>query len=780
MRNISKIFGFNFAALTLSMLLLFSCAKEANNGANSQSEEGIKTTISFEIGELETFTTDTRAIDWEVPTASEYEFSTAIKNLVVIQFNGTDPTSVVNNVQYIDDLEDGKVELLTTYGSTLIVFVANTFDSEIVTKDLTTLETFQKAGYSLSGDLETTESGIFYDKDLFHSDSDGNKYFTMSGYLHYDELTAGGEETVKLMRNVAKVSFRVENDWSQDDSTAEITKVSLMSVPATSNYYVNREDADETTDLLIPVTVSSTLSYSNSVSIEKGDSEIFTYYVPTNMRGTITNIYDTQSEKANSENVPDGATYVSVRLTKTVFEAETETETEAEIETGYIYMFYLGDNLIDDYNLKFNHQYAYDFTFTGNGLDEVDTDYRITELATVTVGDYTQCKSSNCYILNPSATKDIVYYIPIAPRINEYWGGVDYANEGNKINDSELETWDYSVLWYDNDSNPTSTSGNSIEFDKVLRGEDNTTPSLKITLPAWFDGNHGNILVAVKDNDGVILWSWHLWITDYNPYNHGLTSTVAGAYSLDNGTGNLHRYQEASTNGTTVWSTIYKDKYMMDRNIGARSAVPTDDKGILYYQYGRKDPFRYSTSDSYTNSTSSTTMSNSIKAPTTYNGNGGDWCSSDSKFNETIASITAGRLWRDPNCFEDTGEKSIFDPSPYGFRLPVYDVWVNFNSAYIGLFTSSGASGSAGYGFNYKIANDYPTFYYPACGYISNAGKKDLIWSYVVNGCASPYLHSNAATHCRAFLIYTSIQRYIYLSSGTTLRCIEDVDEVVD
>ena len=52
----------------------------------------------------------------------------------------------------------------------------------------------------------------------------------------------------------------------------------------------------------------------------------------------------------------------------------------------------------------------------------------------------------------------------------------------------------------------------------------------------------GNALVAATDADGTRLWSWHLWITDYNPSDSDFTT-------------------EPNAAGTT-WT-------FMDRNLGA-------------------------------------------------------------------------------------------------------------------------------------------------------------------------------------------------------------------
>ena len=82
----------------------------------------------------------------------------------------------------------------------------------------------------------------------------------------------------------------------------------------------------------------------------------------------------------------------------------------------------------------------------------------------------------------------------------------------------------------------------------------------------------GNLAIAVKDSEGNIMWSWHIW--GVAGYDHAATAVDVDVHGLQ-----------------------YK---IMDRNIGAfcnplEKASPTEDDYAfaygLYYQWGRKDPF---------------------------------------------------------------------------------------------------------------------------------------------------------------------------------------------
>jgi hypothetical protein len=91
------------------------------------------------------------------------------------------------------------------------------------------------------------------------------------------------------------------------------------------------------------------------------------------------------------------------------------------------------------------------------------------------------------------------------------------------------------------------------------------------------DGNNGpgNAVVRIykkgSDSEHLAVWSYHIWVTDYDPDNK------------QNGT--------TYTNSFTYNSTNYNYTFM-DRHLGATHPNVGRDKGTgLFYQWGRKDPF---------------------------------------------------------------------------------------------------------------------------------------------------------------------------------------------
>lgn len=151
----------------------------------------------------------------------------------------------------------------------------------------------------------------------------------------------------------------------------------------------------------------------------------------------------------------------------------------------------------------------------------------------------------------------------------------------------------------------------------------------------------GNAVIAAKDNDGIILWSWHIWLTD-KPEDH----------VYRNGAGT-----------------------MMDRNLGATSAEPGSVESLgLLYQWGRKDPFLNSSDindymiaqstlewPAAVDVSSSTGTVNYVTANPTVLVNGNDASSYDWMIRKDDGLWGYG--------------KTIYDPCPPGWCIPDYDIW---------------------------------------------------------------------------------------------------------
>lgn len=291
---------------------------------------------------------------------------------------------------------------------------------------------------------------------------------------------------------------------------------------------------------------------------------------------------------------------------------------------------------------------------------------------------------SNCYIINPTPGIETIVQIPIEDRINDFWK--NYSGDNKKKITATTTTDEFIVVrvWDDFDS--------TFSFEYTVLDDKDDKMAVYLTIPAEFQ--EGNFVFAVEkyddDNSTDRVWSWHLWFTDYNPdaiayANQG--RIVDGAdmeYTRTNYEGAVHRYKDGKN--STVWSDIYKDKFIMDRNIGERNEYATNyGAGAVYYQFGRKDPFpgygaKYSGTKTEPSARSSSGFSFSTSVELSH-----DFFISTSSSSDNWSIEEAARqwscIWFDENISntEYTVGKSIFDPSPLGWRVPVSDTWSYFN-----------------------------------------------------------------------------------------------------
>ena len=250
----------------------------------------------------------------------------------------------------------------------------------------------------------------------------------------------------------------------------------------------------------------------------------------------------------------------------------------------------------------------------------------------------------------------------------------------------------------------------------------------------------GNAVIAAKDADGNVLWSWHIWFTDQP------------------------QCQEYYNNAGT----------MMDRNLGATSATPGDVGALgLLYQWGRKDPFLGSSSISSSTLAKSTiawpyvlksnssngTIEYATAHPTTfitYNSSNCDWYYTGSFLTDNTRWTTSSR------------DKSIYDPCPAGWRVPDDGIWAGFKKT---------TYDSTNEGISFSISSPSKTWY-PASGWRNDFdGGLECVGSYGNYWSASPssFLYGNYA-----YYLYFSYDGYVdpsyssFRALGYSVRCLQE------
>lgn len=159
------------------------------------------------------------------------------------------------------------------------------------------------------------------------------------------------------------------------------------------------------------------------------------------------------------------------------------------------------------------------------------------------------------------------------------------------------------------------------------------------------EGKSGNAVIALKSADGKICWSWHIWVA-----------------------------------GTTVGTNTFGSYIFMDRNLGATASSGKDARG-LNYEWGRKDPFPGAVSDDTKSSLDrlSVVPDDAIKNVKEQNGKTIEWTiqnpssyvsGSDNSGKEDWYNDGSDDSKQNNALWGDGAEKSIYDPCPYGYRVP--------------------------------------------------------------------------------------------------------------
>ncbi len=211
----------------------------------------------------------------------------------------------------------------------------------------------------------------------------------------------------------------------------------------------------------------------------------------------------------------------------------------------------------------------------------------------------------------------------------------------------------------------------------------------------------GNALVAVRDTEGKIMWSWHLWVTSYDPYDNS---------SADNGCIRLGELEAMKTylgfvgkryvftgEERSCIAKITQNGTNETRTVSFTQSPTKEIHGFFpVYQWGRKDPLRGKSTSPFGNTLSLTwtpqmkmtdmpqygeylyaskkqdglTIGMSIQEPNTeFNLKSayGYWYAYEG---DNTAKRSNTNLWNNGNTYYKQMIKTVYDPSPVGFVVP--------------------------------------------------------------------------------------------------------------
>ncbi len=459
-------------------------------------------------------------------------------------------------------------------------------------------------------------------------------------------------QTVYLERLVARVSLK----WTIDpalNSQLKLTSAQLCNVPHELYFSAPTDDS------VFPATPTLYNGELTDLTVA-GTPDSLVYYLPDNRRGVGTNVGGNAMGKTGVNN----ATYIEL--------------------TGFyngdrvVYHLYPGADDINDYNIVRNTDYRMSLNVTGIST----TDKRVVA----------RTATSNSYIVS---TASGAVYIPVK-RANQS------AELGEQLPDLG-SGWSSSVIWRDNSSLEIETD----DTDKAYG-----IFNVKVTSV----GQSGNALVCIKDGNNNILWSWHIWVTDYDP-------------DMDYET--------------------YNNYTFMDRNLGAVNDTQNNVGALgLLYQWGRKDPFvgasavtsgttsfktlylGGSGSTTYTSirvaapTTSANNLENAIRNPqTVYYSSSSDWYpGSNAIKNNVLWGVT----------------KTVYDPCPAGWKVPPMGAFSTWSPSTTTLSTG-GVSYNSVTGSWYPFAGGLRD----NSGALTGVGSSCYLWSSTISSTGTASLNVN-------------------------------------
>ena len=317
-------------------------------------------------------------------------------------------------------------------------------------------------------------------------------------------------------------------------------------------------------------------------------------------------------------------------------------------------------------------------------------------LSAAQVNDLSVAGTANCYVVSAPGT----YVFNARVRGNGAGEGVGFE-PAIEMADGMTADW----LWTDSEG---LVSGVAL---------DTTSGDIFLTVGE----GRGNALVALMQ-DGKVVWSWHVWVTD-----------APQTMTYGNGT------------------------VFMDRNLGAvgTTAGGTDAYG-MYYQWGRKDPF-YGGEKTETSANAFLEAKNGTVVNPAYPAL--DWAFSKSATTTDGAAANPMTFYNDkvgtgynwlasPNATLWGEAKTLNDPCPPGYRVPETGAWEDLIS---GRQYIDGVSVWDGTNYGMTYTHGGQTAWYPAQGYRnyssgaivglrSSTGGSGAYWSAETSSVKSYYL----------------------------------------
>lgn len=390
-------------------------------------------------------------------------------------------------------------------------------------------------------------------------------------------------------------------------------------------------------------------------------------------------------------------------------------------------------------------------------------------LSNQTDGGATVENTANCYIVNAPG----YYRIPMV--------------YGNGIKNSSTNTESIN-------KGSTFVNSDGSTITKAYLKENNQTPNNAVLV--WQDAYHlidpksvkinehfiefyipkkyiceGNAVLAARDASGNILWSWHIWVTGedniVNKTNVEITNRAGSKYnfmSLPLGFCHADTRKYPTRNiYITITQNGGSNKQATATIVQSSESLEILGVNAPYFQYGRKDPFcpsigikdtktfktLYDLGDAsykFTAVSNATDTKTAISNPHTfYYILTSHWNTSDFLDFWDVGNSSQYLYDKSSNTsavYNHDSKKSVYDPSPVGYKTPEPAAWTNFTTT--GSDTTNSREWNVNGGFTqgwnfYTNSNKIAYDFWHALGYISvnaknsgglrGVGSNGLCWS---------------------------------------------------
>lgn len=314
--------------------------------------------------------------------------------------------------------------------------------------------------------------------------------------------------------------------------------------------------------------------------------------------------------------------------------------------------------------------------------------------------------TANCYVVNAPGT----YKLPLV-----YGNAIveDNVNDGAYNKDTKFV--DYKGQHITSPYLPTPDDATLVWSDGFYMFKDVKLSADKQYLIFTIDPDYiqqANAVVAVRDAGDNIMWSWHIWVTehkinetiDYQAYENASTTYSIMPCNLGWVDGKMVFYNPRELDFEFTQDKTGTKMPMKLTQAGAK--LDYRDIGSTYYQWGRKDPIvalknrnetgveDYRPMETpeekyqYKVVPGGVSMATAIQNPNIYYVQPTDGSNYWLSTNSFTVKLWDGDTRDDGELNEISSTKTVYDPSPRGFKVPFPRVFAGFVNG--GTSTTSG------------------------------------------------------------------------------------------